>query len=156
MSNEREHWELMQGLQKISHEFNRRFDDLERRLTEERKHLMSTLTDLAEAVQKNTDATGAIETVIGSLLDQISAANAAGKNDAAIEALVSQIRANTSALVQSALANTPAAPVPTPAPAPAPPEPAPPLVTPPEPAPVPTPAPEEPLAAKRRSHAPRG
>lgn len=91
--------------------------DLVRGLTIQGEETMADLSALAEAVADNTDVTSSATSLIQQLADAIEAA---GTDQAALDALVEQLRNDDVGLADAVAANTPAAPEPTPEPAPEP------------------------------------
>jgi uncharacterized protein YoxC len=71
------------------------------------EHIMATIDDLTKDVQDNSDATQSAITLLNNLSTAINQA----KNDpAALQALANQLQANSQALAQAVVANTPAQP----------------------------------------------
>jgi hypothetical protein len=69
---------------------------------------MATLEDLKASVQKNTDAEASVVTLLAGISQQLKDAQAAN-DPAAIQAVIDQIDANTTAAAAAVVANTPAA-----------------------------------------------
>lgn len=71
---------------------------------------MSMLNELTEAVKVNTSLIGSAIQAFNGIADRMEAAHNA-KDDAAITALIEEIRASDAALAAAVAANTPAEPV---------------------------------------------
>ena len=69
---------------------------------------MAIMDDLKASVQRNTDAEAAVVTLLQGISQQLKDALAAG-DPAAIQAVITQIDANTAAAAAAVVANTPAA-----------------------------------------------
>ena len=69
---------------------------------------MAAMDDLKAQVARDTDAVSSAITLLKGLHDQLAAAIAAG-DPAAIQAVADQLKANTDALAQAIVDNTPAA-----------------------------------------------
>lgn len=78
---------------------------------------MADLSALADAVASNTDVTASATSLVQQLADAIEAA---GTDQAQLDALVEQLRNDDAGLADAVAANTPAAPEPAPEPEPAP------------------------------------
>lgn len=75
--------------------------------------LMTDLSTLVSEVQANSDAVDSAVVLLTTLADDLEAA---GTDQAAIDAVVTQLRTNSQELAEAVVANTPAAVEPTPAP----------------------------------------
>lgn len=69
--------------------------------------IVADLSALQAAVSENTDVAASVEALVQHLADQITAA---ATDQAALDGLVAQLRANSSGIAASVVANTPAAP----------------------------------------------
>jgi hypothetical protein len=96
---------------KPDHEVLARLDAIMERLdlvSENQENIMTVMDDLKAAVQRNTDAEAAVVTLLQGISQQLKDALAAG-DPAAIQAVITQIDANTAAAAAAVVANTPAA-----------------------------------------------
>lgn len=88
-----------------------RLDALSKKLDlilENQRTIMSVMDDLKAAVQRNTDAEAAVVTLLQGISQHLKDAVAAN-DPAAIQAVITQIDANTAAAAAAVVANTPAA-----------------------------------------------
>jgi hypothetical protein len=70
--------------------------------------IMSVMDDLKASVQRNSDAESSVVTLLQGISQQLKDAQAAN-DPAAIQAVITQIDANTAAAAAAVVANTPAA-----------------------------------------------
>ena len=77
-------------------------------ISENQESMMAIMDDLKASVQRNTDAEAAVVTLLQGISQQLKDALAAG-DPAAIQAVITQIDANTAAAAAAVVANTPAA-----------------------------------------------
>ena len=85
-----------------------RLDAIFDRLDLMESNIMTVMDDLKASVQRNTDAEAAVVTLLQGISQQLKDALAAG-DPAAIQAVITQIDANTAAAAAAVVANTPAA-----------------------------------------------
>ena len=83
-------------------------NDVLNRLDLMESNIMTVMDDLNASVQRNTDAEAAVVTLLQGISQQLKDALAAG-DPAAIQAVITQIDANTAAAAAAVVANTPAA-----------------------------------------------
>jgi hypothetical protein len=85
-------------------------------LNEMEQKQMVDISAIQAEVTRNNDVANSVKTLIGSLADQIAALKTAStdpQTQAAIDALVGQLKGNDDSLADAVTANTPAAPPPT-------------------------------------------
>ena len=93
---------------KPDHEVLARLDAIFDRLDLMESNIMTVMDDLKASVQRNTDAEAAVVTLLTGISQQLKDALAAN-DPAAIQAVITQLDANTAAAAAAVVANTPAA-----------------------------------------------
>ena len=96
---------------KPDHEVRARLDEILDQLgliVSNQENIMTIMDDLKASVQRNTDAESSVITLLQGISQQLKDALAAN-DPAAIQAVITQLDANTAAAAAAVVANTPAA-----------------------------------------------